>query len=64
MDNAKIKFTIPDGTPEEQIKQIKDIKETMLAFAKLTGETIDTKPFDDAIEKLSTPPQSEKGEGR
>jgi len=59
-DQAKLKFTIPDGTPEEQIKHIESIRSVVLIAGKLTGEKVDVKVFDDAIKKLSSP----KGEER
>ena len=55
-DKTKIQFTIPDGTPEEQIAHIAAMKGVILTMAKLTGEEVDTKPFDEAIKKLSCDP--------
>lgn len=48
----EIMFTIPDGTPKEQIEHIKSIRELTLATAKFVEEEVDTTPFDDAIKKL------------
>lgn len=52
-DLKKLNFTFPEGTPQEQIRQIKSMKSVVKSIAKLTGKKIDTKPFDDAIKKLS-----------
>ena len=51
-DTKIIKFTIPDVSPTEQIKMIKSMKSVTKAMAKLTGENVDLKPFDDAIAKI------------
>ena len=54
-DTKIIKFTIPDVSPTEQIKMIKSMKSVTKAMAKLTGENVDLKPFDDAIAKIQKP---------
>jgi hypothetical protein len=51
-DKVPIKITIPDGSPDEQIKMIDDMMQVFETFAKLTGEEADTKPFLDAIEEI------------
>lgn len=61
---SRIGFTIPDGSPQEQIRMIDELKGFLLSTAKLTGEEVDVTPLDEAKKKLelSHPPQSRKGE--
>lgn len=51
-DSYGIQFTIPDGTPDQQIEMIKSLKKTMQTFADVVGEKLDPTPFDEAIANI------------
>lgn len=49
-----VRFTIPDKSPQEQLKMARDIREIMITFAKVTGEEegMDLSQADAVIAKL------------
>ena len=49
---SAIKFEIPDGTPEQQIKMIQDLMDVMSSTAEMTGEKVDLTPFEDIIKEV------------